>query len=250
MSMRLPLISCLCITKNKTDFLKKAIGCFKNQTYERKELIIVLEDDNPQKEKILKERANDSSIKVIEVKKSSKKSLGQLRNLAIRAANGEYICQWDDDDWYHIGRLEYQYTLLKKANYPGCILTRWMLYDLTLQKAYISGVHLWEGSIMCKKSILFKKKYEHKNQGEDTKLIFNLYNKKLLFPINNLHQLYIYVFHGKNTWQRPHWKYLFDSGQLLPDNVSHRIKKMLNDKSFLKSSIELDKIFNNPLFNY
>jgi glycosyltransferase involved in cell wall biosynthesis len=49
----------------------------------------------------------DSRVKFFVVKREPGRTLGSLRNLDIEMAQGEYVCQWDDDDWYHAGRIEY-----------------------------------------------------------------------------------------------------------------------------------------------
>ena len=45
-SISLPLISCICITRNRPGYLSKAIVCFKQQTYPNKELVILYEEDD------------------------------------------------------------------------------------------------------------------------------------------------------------------------------------------------------------
>ena len=42
----LPLISCLCPTKNSIKIVEKAIKCFEEQIYPNKELILVVNEDS------------------------------------------------------------------------------------------------------------------------------------------------------------------------------------------------------------
>src|SRR6187399_197150 len=104
---KLPLISCLCITRNKIPLLKRAIHCFRNQTYPNKELILVFEDNDNDTKSFVK-RLKDKNISIYEIPSTPKLSLGELRNISIHKCKGEYFCQWDADDWYHNRRLETQ----------------------------------------------------------------------------------------------------------------------------------------------
>ncbi len=40
-----PLVTCLCLTRNRRAWLPRAIGCFLAQTYEERELLIVDDGD-------------------------------------------------------------------------------------------------------------------------------------------------------------------------------------------------------------
>src|SRR5688572_1956099 len=94
----LPVISCLCVTENRTGFLKKTISCFKAQTYPSKELLIVY-TGNENLGHLLSE--TDTSVRIIRLPYPSSLSLGERRNISIENCRGEYFCQWDDDDWHH-----------------------------------------------------------------------------------------------------------------------------------------------------
>ena len=41
-----PLVTCLCLTRNRRGFLPRAIECFVAQTYEERELLIVDDGDD------------------------------------------------------------------------------------------------------------------------------------------------------------------------------------------------------------
>src|SRR5882762_9182892 len=102
-----PLVSCLCVTKNKLYQLKRAVNCFYGQSYARKELVIVYEGNKTEASKWIS-HLKDPKIKVVHVSVIPKLSLGELRNISIAHAKGEYFCQWDDDDWYHRDRVKIQ----------------------------------------------------------------------------------------------------------------------------------------------
>src|SRR6267142_7021882 len=112
-----PLVSCICVTKNEARVLSRAIECFRNQTYPNKELIILAEGSESHVKEMLA-LGEDDRIKCFVVPSTPKIPLGSLRNLAISKANGEYICQWDDDDWYHVKRIEIQLNMLLESHKP------------------------------------------------------------------------------------------------------------------------------------
>lgn len=108
-----PLVSCLCVTHQRVDLLKRAIDCFRNQSYDNRELLIIYEDLDIETADYV-EKITNPQIFLLKVKSALKLTLGDLRNMSIRKCNGTYFCQWDDDDWYKDNRIEYQMKILKK----------------------------------------------------------------------------------------------------------------------------------------
>lgn len=207
--------------------LERSIHCFLAQTYLNKELIILYEKDDDATDSYIRSMAPSFEIKTVAVSPEIGSKLGELRNIAIQEASGTYVCQWDDDDWFHARRLEYQYKITVSSQKAGCIMKQWIVFDATVNKAYASHYRHWEGSIFCKRSILLQAKYENKSEGEDTQTINQLVAEDLLYPITNAPHLYIYVYHGYNTWNYHHWKQIFEAGTILPDPISSVIAKIV-----------------------
>ena len=107
-----PLVSCLCVTKNK--LVKNAIDYFHLQTYDNKELILVTETSNKNLSYLKEVAASNDNIHLIETKDNI--TLGELRNISVREASGEYVIQWDDDDIYHEKRIR----ALKQGRRHAC----------------------------------------------------------------------------------------------------------------------------------
>ncbi|MET3878895.1 glycosyltransferase family A protein [Chitinophaga sp. OAE865] len=212
-----PLISCICVTYRKPDMLARAIRCFVSQTYTNKELVILYEDHDLPTLHFLAWLPQDDRIKLVCVNGSPKKTLGELRNLAVLAADGEFVCQWDDDDWYHMDRLTHQYHAICNSQASGCLLTRWLVFDKQTGKAFVSNQRRWEGSIMCRKTIFCARKYDHKAKGEDTDVIDYLHNNQHLTYIDDRPDLYLYVYHGSNTWGVDHFSKIFEASRELTD---------------------------------
>lgn len=208
------LISCLCVTRNKPYLLKRSIKCFSGQTYKNKELLIVCESDDHDTITFASSLIDDS-IRLLILDVQPKRTLGELRNLSIEAAKGDFFCQWDDDDWYHNRRLELQMKALRDHYKSGSVLVNWIIYDQPKKEAYLSYTRAWEGSILCKKDIVSKDcHYDHLAKGEDTSFLFKILERNCLVPLM-MPCLYVYVIHGNNTWDRQHFEGLLASCQKL-----------------------------------
>jgi len=244
MNSQSSLISCVCVTRKKPELLQRSIECFLDQTYSNKELIILYEDDDLDTGRfVAKGFQPETGIRLFRVPSYPKMTLGQLRNLAIKAARGEFICQWDDDDWYHMSRLEQQYTKLSNERRHGSILTKWMVFDCFTATAYLSNVRLWEGSILCRKSVLQQKEYEDKPLGEDTATIEYLASIDSLYLMDEMPGLYIYVYHGNNSWDFEHWSDIFRCSTALSAEDSSTVAAILNCKYPIgEASLLLDEI--------
>lgn len=245
MNDQFPVISCICVTRGKAAMLKRAVDCFRGQTYPQKELVIVYEDDDTETLGLVRspDVTCDSNIRLVQIKAVPKTALGELRNIGIRTARGEFICQWDDDDWYHMNRLMNQYAGLAKYGREGAIMTQWLVFDSHAGRAYISNTRTWEGSILCRKPLLLAKSYENKGIGEDTATIDYLVSIDCLHYMYDVPGLYIYVYHGSNTWNREHWNYIFKCSTALSYRDSIIISDILNGKySVCMASLLLDEI--------
>jgi hypothetical protein len=96
-------------TGNRPEFAELAIRCFARQDYPFRELVIV--DDGSQR--LAPELVNDSRIQYIRL--LERQSTGAKRNLACRAARGDVIIQWDDDDWHGGGRIRKQIAPISRG---------------------------------------------------------------------------------------------------------------------------------------
>lgn len=238
--MKLPLISCVCVTQNRKAFLKSAVAYFLNQTYPHKELVVVYGgDDNLGN--LISENAS-SKIRIINIK-SNAVSLGERRNISIENCTGEYFCQWDDDDWYHNRRLEMQMNSLITSGKEACVLERWLLYDSMRDHVYLSSKRVWEGSLLCKTEIFNDVlKYPSIGKGEDNAFVIKLINHDYIHSLNAPH-LYTYVYHGSNTWNADHFQQLFNAGEKLPEGSGLLMRKILDGKYTYKKASELIEKF-------
>ena len=123
-------VSVIIPTFGKPIFLEKAIKSVINQTLDSIELIII-DDNNPNtKARLLTEKIihdfSKSSFDITYIKHEFNKNGAAARNTGLSVARGIYISFLDNDDEYHIERLEKCFNKLEKCSnniagvYSGC----------------------------------------------------------------------------------------------------------------------------------
>jgi glycosyltransferase involved in cell wall biosynthesis len=218
------LVSCLCVTRGRPALLRRAVACFQAQTHPHRELLIVWESDDRLTRDYLS-TLDDPRRRTLQAPALPKRSLGALRNLAVAEARGTLVAQWDDDDWYAPGRLEEQLRALQESGRPACVLARWTIYDVVTQQAYLSANRAWEGSLVAEKAVV--PAYADQPRGEDTVVIGRLLDEERITGLDRP-GLYIYTYHGANTWTRAHFrKRILKDAEALSREESLRIAGLL-----------------------
>ncbi|HEX6390539.1 MAG TPA: glycosyltransferase, partial [Solirubrobacteraceae bacterium] len=97
-----PLISCLMVTRDRLRLAKAAIASFALQTHPNRELVIVTDGSERYRGALARyvDAIGIDGVRFV-VPDEQDLPLGALRNLAVAAARGEIVCQWDDDDYSH-----------------------------------------------------------------------------------------------------------------------------------------------------
>jgi len=159
-------VSCIMPTKNRRQFVPRAIACFQAQSYGPRELIIL---DNGDSVKDLV--PDDRRIRYTLLK--SKQSTGQFRNFCCQMAQGEFIAHWDDDDWYHPERLAEQIALIgehQAAGYHSILFDGPKgVYSYNGQPDYALGT-----SLLYRRSWWLSNKFPSVNVGEDSEYVERL----------------------------------------------------------------------------
>lgn len=220
------LASCLCVSKGRPYFLKKAIQCYRSQTYHKKELIIVSDEYSDIYEKVIAS-FNDKTIKYFPYESGGRSlTQGELRNISIEKATGRFMCVWDDDDWYHCQRLEMQIRHATENGKGGSILPYCLLFNAVRQQAYFSAPFMPPGSILFEKKLIENTVcYPAINKEEDYEFLKEIYKTNILFPL--IHPLlYVYLYHGKNTTEDIVFESQFKGGQALSAKHSQLIAKV------------------------
>lgn len=201
---RTPLISCLMVTQRRAAQAKAAVQSFLNQTWKERELVIL--DDSPEDfgSEALKEHLIMLADSRIHYKRLAPEGLplGDLRNLAIGEAAGEFIAQWDDDDLSHPQRLEIQMAALEVMAADAAFLQRQLIWWPREERLAVSRSRVWESTILCRKCRL--PAYPSLVRAEDTPVVSKMMNE-LRLALVDAPNLYMYVRHGSNTFEEPHF---------------------------------------------
>lgn len=200
----LPKVSCLMVTANRKNLMKRSIACFNYQQYPNRELVIV--DDGEQD---LGEALQDvpaGQLNYIKLRSSKDQTLGKLRNVTLENASGEFLTQWDDDDWYHPERIKIQAEHLMDG-YDACCLSGALMHLDTpefMNHPYIGilpdGI---PGSIMHRNDPSIN--YPHTRRAEDTVYLKEWMEKKYAKLPVEYSYLFIRCYHGTNTWEKTHF---------------------------------------------
>lgn len=106
-----PLVSCLCVTEGRAAFMPWLLWCFDRQTWPHRELVILDSSERP-----FASARND--VRVVALPPGT--GVARKRNLAMRAARGDVIAWFDDDDWQHPQKLAWHVEALRSgAAYAG-----------------------------------------------------------------------------------------------------------------------------------
>jgi len=207
------MISCFTVTQEgRLASLARAVADFARQSEPDRELVI-LHDGNAAfhaSVTALARSHDGASIRVVHAPHAPKQTLGTLRNAAVDATRGEYVCQWDDDDRYHPRRLEVQLAALRAARSDASFLgdqlhlftdAREMYWDDWSAEPY--PLDFVPGTLLARREALAR--YPDQPRGEDTGLVIAMLRQGRTFArVREQGYLYIYVFDGRNSFDHAH----------------------------------------------
>ena len=202
-------VSCLMVSKGDPELLRASIECFRRQTYANRELIIV-SDKPAQKLQFLVDEFSDQNICWI-LGVDSALTLGELRNISVDYSQGQFICQWDDDDLYDPSRIAFQIATILALDVDACFLDSWLVWWPARKKLAISGTRIWEGSLLIKKELMVR--YPAMSRGEDSILTEQILATCRVATLH-LPRLYIYRVHDSNTFHAGHFEEIFKASKL------------------------------------
>lgn len=198
------LISCLTVTlatPPRLPMLARAIADYGAQTYPHRELVIVV--DAAAAGDVARLASGRRDVRIVAVERGP--SLGTLRNAAAAAAQGDLLCQWDDDDRHHPDRIAAQAAALGGAD--GCALQEVMLLDADAHELRSinwtrtpGGVH--PGTLLARREAM--PLYQETALGEDLALWQVLAGRGPVLRLAGAAHLYVYVAHGTNSWPSAH----------------------------------------------
>lgn len=192
------------VTANRRNLARRAVECFLKQTYENKELVIV--DDGKEDYAPILSDVPAHQLKYIKLKKEPDFVLGKLRNKSLEYASGDYLIQWDDDDWYHQDRIKIQAEILNQG-YDACCLSSALMHLDTpefMMHPYVGRLpHGIPGSIMHRRSDSIR--YPETRRAEDTVYLHEWMKKRYYKLDDSFNYLFLRAFHGNNTWEKKHF---------------------------------------------
>lgn len=213
------MISCLMVTlptPRRFEYVKRSIAAFCDQTHRNKELIIVVDPEPVSARASLAEYVGAlgrSDIRIVVAPQKLK--LGELRNMSVDCAQGDVLCQWDDDDLYHPQRLECQLAPLLKGEYEAVYLRDVMQYFPAERTLYWTNWQVTEagghpGTLMVKRSTPIRYPVEGAvaSLGEDLRVALHLKQRGHLCFLPGMPHLFLYVSHGANSWDSGHHRML------------------------------------------
>ncbi len=218
------LVSCLTVTRDRVDLLRRAVTCFERQSYPDRQLIVVNDADDGTREYLAS--LGDDRICYVRPERDGLR-LGELRNVALAHARGRYVAQWDDDDWHHPDRLAAQLAAIEEAQADVCLLQRWTLAWPDRNLFLRSKRRPWEGAMVARKAAL--PPYEALSHGEDSVVLEECRKRRGAICLLDRPDLYIYVVHGRNCYSAEHFAdniFNTHTGELSPGEVADLRRKL------------------------
>lgn len=214
---KLPGVSCLMVTLDRLTLAKRSIRSFAAQRYEDRELLIVTDGSE------VFRRALERYVAALGLERvrffypeAGGHTLGHLRNISMEEARGELICQWDDDDYSHPDRLAVQVGHMLGERAAACFLTDHLQFieeqqtlcwiDWTVDGALEGTAQLAPGTLLMFRDARFKYPEDgpYARQGEDSIFLETLYHSAAVAHLSGAGHLYLYQYHGRNTFPREH----------------------------------------------
>ncbi len=190
-------MTCLCLTRNRRQWLPKAIDCFINQTYPYRELLIIADGAD-----VADLVPNDDRIRLVHINRPAE--IGEKRNFGCRIAQGAVIAHWDDDDYSAPGRIAHQVGRLLETGkaVTGYRSMRFLRHDgktwqYTGPREYVVGT-----------SLCYRREWWQMNQfplvhvGEDKAFISKAWNGGTLDIVSEDLGLMHATIHDGNTSPR------------------------------------------------
>lgn len=220
-----PLISCLMVTRDRLRLAKSAITSFAVQTHPNRELVIVTDGEERYRDALARyvEAAGIDGVRFV-VPEQQNLPLGQLRNIAVAAARGDIICQWDDDDYSHPERLARQAAFMAGQDAGACLLTNhlqlmereqllfWV--DWTDGGRFQGQDQLAPGTLMMAREVApgYPEDGASARRGEDSVVLAALFETVPVAHLHDAGHLWLYTYHGANTFPEEHHRRLSSFG--------------------------------------
>ena len=211
------MISCLMVTLDRLALAKLAIRSYAGQSYPDRELVIVTDGEAAFRTALTSyaEELGIAGVRLIDPG-PGRWTLGALRNISIAEARGEIICQWDDDDYSHPERLAVQSRHMLAHSAGASFFTDHLQYiepegflswiDWSIGGKNQGLLQLAPGTLMMHREARFRypESGPDARRGEDWLFMEAVYASLPVAALQGAGHLYLYRYHGRNTFSREH----------------------------------------------
>lgn len=161
------LVSAIMPTRGRPAFAQQALACWRAQTYQPRELVIVDDYDSPSFDRGV------SEPDVIYECVRRRMTTGEKRNAACSLANGEIIVHWDDDDYSAPGRIADQVQRLIQSGKPVTGYRSMKLTDGVKWWQYTAGTpdYALGTSLMYERDWWLQNVFAALQEGEDNSFV-------------------------------------------------------------------------------
>jgi glycosyltransferase involved in cell wall biosynthesis len=199
-----PLVSCVMPTHDRAEFALQAVRYFLRQDFPASELIVLDDGATHLSQRI----PEDARIHYVRLPR--RLSIGAKRNLGCELARGDFIAQWDDDDWYAPGRLRLQLAPLfaGRADISAltagifCDLPRWEFWCCSEElhrRMFFADVH--GGTLVFRRSLWREGAgYPDCSLAEDAGFLQSCLRRGARLERMEGRGVFLYLRHAGNTW--------------------------------------------------
>jgi glycosyltransferase involved in cell wall biosynthesis len=197
------------VTKGPFEHFIRSFRSFCIQDYSDKELVVVTDGDSGYSVRIEDHLRNLGRRDVICIPLKTKQNLGALRNISLEHASGSLVCQWDDDDINHPRRLSIQIEAMKSVDAKASYLRdNFHLFCDTGKLYWCDWIRsttcpAFPGSLLAYKDVV-PRYPDGFNRHEDSAVQEALLANTRTAMLSGYGYLYIYIFHGSNTFEQAH----------------------------------------------
>ncbi|MBM7691481.1 cellulose synthase/poly-beta-1,6-N-acetylglucosamine synthase-like glycosyltransferase [Peribacillus deserti] len=168
------MVSIICCTMRK-DYMENVFRNYDSQLWKDKEMIIILNADDLNKHIWEKRAKKSKNVSVYQLSETI--TLGECLNYGIERAKHDYIAKFDDDDYYAPNYLVHAMPAFRKTN--ADIIGKRTVY-MYFEEEKILAINnpgrekkfvtqgIKGATLIVKKSIFEKVKFQNLNLGEDT----------------------------------------------------------------------------------
>lgn len=206
-AIRAPLVSCLMVTRDRPEFALQSVEYFRRQGYPNRELVIVEDGVASLADRL----PRDPRIRLVST--GLRRTIGAMRNQSCELAKGELLVLWDDDDWQGPDRLatQVQPILDGLADITGLTDLDWLeldswrcwQLDRPLQERMLVN-RVYAGTLAFRRRVWDRiARFANRSVAEDAAFLRQALARGARFEHLSGQGIYVYVRHGKNSWQVP-----------------------------------------------